>query len=182
MPHPQRTQKLRAAESQSHVPLLILVHPHPPTHLLFQDGNGCAPTAYPRWISRGSFQPARSSTSPSAGGAGLCRTRHQPARALCPQRQQLPQHCECFRVGVGQVPNTLPRGLLHTGPSILPDAREAAIETADQESRFNAAFMVGNGGKKKKKERKRERKMMLLPGHLHVHFSRECDTLSFFSN
>lgn len=50
----------------------------------------------------------------------------------------------------------MPRGLLHTGPSILPDAREAAIETADQESRFNAAFVVGNGGgggKKKEKER-----------------------------
>lgn len=59
-------------------------------------------------------------------------------------------------MGVGQVPNPMPRGLLHTGPSILPDAREAAIETADQESRFNAAFVVGNGGGGERRKKKRE--------------------------
>lgn len=70
---------------------------------------------------------------------------------------------------------------------MLPSAGEAAIEMADQESRFNTISMARGKGKEKKQQKqqtnnRKKRKMMLLPSHLHVHFSRECDTLSLFSN
>lgn len=66
------------------------------------------------------------------------------------------------------------------GPSILSDTREAATERADQESRFNAAFMVGKG-KKFKKRRRRKREKLCCFQAIYMFISQENVTLYPFS-
>lgn len=117
-------------------------------------GMDVSPAARPRW----SLQPWKPYASPSTGwhSTALPDTRLPGHPVPSPSSSQ-PSCVHALGLGQDKSQPSHSKLCSTTGPSILPDAGEPAIETAAQESGFNAAFVVGKKKEKKKKKEKIEK-------------------------